>query len=327
MAKRHVAALKKVKRCCPMAVFSHSKKQASQFGRSFGLKPFHDYQKLLNDSEIDVVDIVTISSKHAQLGTLAACSGKHIIVEKPLSLSVHEGEKLIKTCKENKVSLAIILQNRFRPSIAAVREKIIQGHIGKVFQVGVSYHWPRTKNNFESRPWIKNKGLSGGGTLFQQGIHFIDLLLWFFGPIYSVIGTSKNVRGFSDLEDTVIGVLNFKSGLCAVIQGSLAVKRHISDRMEFHGTEGSLFLAGDKMSYHQPSGVCLFTKTEKYLRRWRNHSVIRPLKDQLQHITDCVLSSRSPSVNGEEAIRSLHVIKGLYYSFRSGKEIVLSRDI
>lgn len=321
-AIRHLETLRNIKDAEVIAIYSRSKERADHFGNKYEINAFSNYQDFLEYKEIEVVDIATINSLHSEMGTQAARVGKHVIVEKPIATRVEDAAKLIETCKEHKVALSVIFQKRFEPSIIKVRDDILKGRIGRVFQGTVLLNWHRSKEYYESRPWINTEELSGGGVLINQAIHLIDILLWVMGPAKSIIGKAGNFQHNLNVEDSIIGLLNFQNNAFGIIQASTAVGKSLPDLIEFHGTKGSLLILGNDILTERFKAVSFKDKLSEFTKaRFSTlHKGADSLKNQLQDITDAILLGHSPVVCGEEGIKSLEVVEALYLSNKTAQE-------
>jgi predicted dehydrogenase len=156
--------------------------KAEKFHKNYGADVCTDYRRLLEHPDIDIVAIATPSGIHAQIGIEAAEAGKHVIVEKPMALSLHDADLLIEACKRNNVYLGVCHQNRYNIAVKKLRDALEKGRFGKLTYGVASVRWFRDQAYFEQDSW-HGTWAQDGGVLMNQSIHNIDLLLWIMGKL------------------------------------------------------------------------------------------------------------------------------------------------
>lgn len=186
---------------------------ASVFSAKHSVRHFSTLEELLDSSDIDVVNICTPNGTHAELATKVMKSGKHVVVEKPMSITAESAIKMEKVAKEEEVNLFVVKQNRYNPPVKAVKQLINKGNLGKLLMVSVNCYWNRNANYYQQSPWRGTKELDGG-TLYTQFSHFVDILFYLFGEIDKVSGMVKNVshQNLIEFEDSGTFSFEFKDG-------------------------------------------------------------------------------------------------------------------
>ena len=317
-AHKHAKAIKSSKNSELIAVFSRTKEKAEQFAQIYKIKPYSDFNELLKNKEINALDIVTINNLHADLGILGAEAKKHILVEKPIDTSLEKAEQLIKTCEKNNVKLSVISQHRFDSAVQWSKKEIDKGNLGNLFLGNISIKWNRNKKYYES--WRKYNNFTGGGVLILQTIHYIDLLLWIFGDVKSVYGKIETKLHSIEDEDTAVAVLKFKSGAIATIDSTTAVIKTLKDKLEIHGTKGSINLEGNK--------IFNIVKTINIGKKKRLISFFKfkrgLIKDQIQDFIYSINNNKTPFITGVDGKKTLEVILSIYKSSKLNKEINLN---
>ena len=168
------------------AVFSRKEEKAREFAEQIGADWYTDYNEMLQREDIDIVNIVTPSGMHADMTIAAAKAGKHVIVEKPMDISLKKALQMIQVCREHRVKLSVISQHRFDPSALKVKSDLESGRFGKMVLGQCAVNWYRPQSYFDESPWRGTWGLNGGGVLINQAIHTIDLFQHFMGEVESV---------------------------------------------------------------------------------------------------------------------------------------------
>ena len=303
IAKTHIDAFNSLRETRLRGVLSLSDcKKSLDMANQLGIKSYNSFKEVLNDKDIDAVDIIAKNNLHARLGIAAANCGKHILVEKPIATSLKDADRLIETCKKNKVKLSVISQNRFIPSYINFKKNIEKNKFGKINLAVFSWIIRKNKNYFNSSPWRKSKREAGGGLLIMNLIHYIDLLQWFLGPVFSVYGEIKNFKHKMGVEDTVCAVLKFKNGTLGIGYGTTAASVGFPPAIKIYGTEGSVELIDSDY---------LITSKDIFA-------------EQIRDFSRAILEDKKPAVDGMDGKNSLRTVLAIYQSARLKKEIFIS---
>lgn len=221
---------------------------ADRFGAS---KTTPDYRELLADDTIDAVSICLPDHLHHEVVMAAAEAGKHILCEKPLSLTVDEADDMLAACERNGVRLGFVMNHRYAPGNILARRAIASGALGKPLIASALHASGLSGDPRGASPWRGRRQLSAGGVLSTQAIHFLDLLLWLGGPAAAVRAvTARLGSADQDHEDTVGVVLTMRSGAFATLTATSAspiMDDFTGTRIELHGTGGYVLLDGDKL--------------------------------------------------------------------------------
>lgn len=315
----HAEAISKLKKADLVSVFSRNIKNAEKLGKQFGVNYFNDWNQFISEKKLDIVSICTPNGAHLDYGKLAAAAGKHVVVEKPIEISLERGRQLIKTCQDNKIRLAVIYQNRFLPDVIKMKEIVKSGRLGKIFQGDAYVKWYRSQDYYDNAAWRGTLALDGGGVLINQAIHTIDLLQWMLREVETIYGktgtfTHKNIEG----EDVALAIFQFKSGAVGVIEASTSVLPGQARKIEIHGSKGSLILNGDSLD------VLIAGESEKKENPIEKEPVgssspfqgfsVQPHLDQFKAIVNAIDKNEQPPVSGKESLKSLAIVKGIYES-------------
>jgi UDP-N-acetyl-2-amino-2-deoxyglucuronate dehydrogenase len=245
IAHKHAEAIKKNEKANLLCVCDILEERAAEYKDKYGAEAhFTDYRKMLEYSGLDVVNICTPSGMHAEMGIAAAQAGKHVIVEKPMALSLKDADDLIGACDESGVKLAVCFQNRFNPPVQKLRRALEEGRFGKLTHASAIVRWFRPQDYYDQAPWRGTRAMDGG-CLMNQSIHNIDLLQWMMGPVESVFGyTATNLRKI-ECEDVGVAVLKFKNGALGVIEASTTIyPENLEETLNIFGEKGTVVLGG-----------------------------------------------------------------------------------
>jgi len=212
--------------------------RARDFGARFGAAAETDWRALVARDDVDAVIVSTPPQLHADMAIGAFDAGKHVLCEKPLSRTPDEGRAMIDAARRAGRFLATGFNYRFYPSILKGRELFDSGIIGKLDHIRSYTGYSAQDHN---HPWLHDAAVMGGGTLRDNGIHLIDLTLYFLGDIADVRGFGTNgVWGFDGCEDNGFALVKGVSGKIASIHSSWSEWRGFKLLVEVYGERGCI---------------------------------------------------------------------------------------
>lgn len=216
---------------------------ASQFGPAV-----QDFDAILADPSIDAVTVCAPSGRHAELGERALRAGKHVVVEKPMEITLEDCDRLLAAQKESGKRLAVISQHRFDDASVLVKQALEEGALGRMVYAEARVPWFRTQEYYDSGDWRGTWALDGGGALMNQGVHTVDLLRWLCGPVETVYAQARTLAHQRiEVEDVVAATLTLANGAVATLSASTALYPGFPVRLAVHGTEGSAIIEGDML--------------------------------------------------------------------------------
>ncbi|MDI6812234.1 MAG: Gfo/Idh/MocA family oxidoreductase [Desulfitobacteriaceae bacterium] len=301
--------------------------RARAFAEKYGAKPYVDYIEMLKNPEIDVITVATPSDLHAPIGIAAAKAGKHVMVEKPMAMTLKSADELIAACREAGVKLAVIHQNRFNKSIKLMRTALNDGRFGKLTHGQATVRWNRDDNYYAQAPWRGTK-LQDGGVLMNQSIHNIDLLQWMFGPVESVFGYTTTMLRKIEMEDIGVAVLKFKSGALGIIEAASTIyPKNIEETLNVFGETGSVMVGGIAVNRietwefqdSEQEKAEIFASQENDPPNVYGFGHREIILDMIQAIWE----ERPPAVPGEEGRKALEIILSIYKCQETGMPVVL----
>ena len=316
-----------------VAVFSRDVERARGLTNSFGGDPTTDLGALLGREDVDAVSICTASGEHATFAIPAARAGKHVLVEKPIDISLERADAMIRACEDSKVRLGVIFQLRFQDASTQVKKALDEGVLGRLVMADCYMKFYRPQEYYDGSRWKGTLALDGGGALMNQGIHGVDLLLHLAGDVASVQAyTGILAHDNIEVEDTCVAALKYESGALGVLQATTSVHPASEQRIELHGTEGTIILEG--------TGQTWIAGWETFAAGKRDVSAGLPdlsdaaavafeeeeaLRRQIGDFAAAVREGREPLVSGIEGRRSLAVVRAVYESARVGGEARVGR--
>lgn len=290
--------------------------KAQAFADKYGAKPYTSYEEMLAKEDIEVVTIATPSDLHAPIGIAAAKFGRHVMVEKPMAMTLKSADELIQTCKDNGVKLEVIHQNRFNKSVKLMRNALEEGRFGKLTHGQATVRWNRDDNYYAQAPWRGTK-LQDGGVLMNQSIHNIDLLQWTFGPVESVFGYTTTAMRKIQMEDVGGAVIKFKSGAIGLIEAASTIyPKNIEETLNVFGATGSVIIGGIAVNrietWEFPESETekkqIFASQESDPPTVYGFGHREVIADMIQAIRE----DRTPAIPGEEGRKALEIILAIY---------------
>lgn len=206
-----------------------------------------DYKRLLADPSIEAVVVATISGTHAPIAMDALRAGKHVVLEKPIALSLREADEMIRLAGERGLIVQVCHQLRYRPLMKKMRELVAGGALGAILTASVKLRLYRPPAYYQASAW-RGTWEHDGGMLLNQGIHAMDLLLWNLGRPSRAYGEIRSLSSFKETEDAAFGILTFPGGAKAMIEAnSVALPGNLEQSLYIQGERGTLSLGGPAM--------------------------------------------------------------------------------
>lgn len=303
--KRIAPALHDLPNCEFISVSRSQADLAEAFAREFGApKWFADWRKQIADADIEAVYIATPVYLHAEQTIAAAEAGKHVLVEKPMALTVADCDRMIAACTANGVKLGVAYYRRFYPVLVRVKEIIASGEIGNVTLAQANAFEYVDLPADSPRHWFLEKGKSGGGPMMDFGCHRIELLIDIFGRVTGVSGLVSNAAFGREVEDTAAASFQFASGVCASVTVTHAAIE-AKDTLDIYGTKGSIHIP----VLNKGDMTVLTSEGERAESHPPAANIHAPL---IEDFADAVLNDQEPAVTGEMGREVQRVLAQVY---------------
>jgi len=280
------------------------------------VKKYTDYIEMLDNEDIDAVSICTESGYHAKHAIDCIKRGKHVLVEKPIALSVSDADEMIRLAQENKVKLGVCHQNRFNPPIRKLRRALEEGRFGKLINGTARILWTRDDNYYKQAPWRGTKELDGG-TLMNQCIHNIDLLQWMMGSEVERVHCERGtfLRNI-EMEDFGAILIRFKNGTIGIVEGSACVfPKNLEETLSIFGEKGTVVIGGlavNEIKTWRFADERDYDKEDESIKvdnvYGKGHTPL--YKDFI----DAINNDREPLINGQEGKKAMEIILRAYES-------------
>jgi UDP-N-acetyl-2-amino-2-deoxyglucuronate dehydrogenase len=325
IARYHAEAIGQVEGARLVAVCRDDAGKAAEAAARLGVPCETSLEALLARPDVDAVCVCTPSGLHASQSIAAAKAGKHVLVEKPMALSLDDADTMIQTCHDNNVRLGVALQRRTDPQFRAVRAAIAAGEMGRMVLGSISVPYVRPQSYYDSAAWRGTWALDGGGALMNQGVHLVDLLLWLMGDVAEVEARFDTLDHTIEVEDCVAATLRFASGALGSIVATTAAAPGFPHRVEVYGTRGGAQIEGEAVvrwstvAGERVTGAAVPQEAGAGAAPTGISAAghIRIMED----FTAAVREGRVPLVTGEEARRALALVLAVYTASRERRAV------
>lgn len=326
-------------------------KRAAEFAAKHGLA-VATWAELLADPAIDAITLCTPSGLHGSLAAEALRAGKHVVIEKPMEVSLAACDELLAAQRASGRKLAVISQHRFDPASGTVRDLLDKGSLGRLIGAEIRVPWYRTQEYYDSGDWRGTWAMDGGGCLMNQGVHTVDLMLWFCGPVREVFArTATAAHERIEVEDLVCATITFANGAIATLFASTAAYPGFPVSLALYGTKGSAVLSGDELqtlaiqggqTVSGSSGSAHALQVATGGTRSAVHHAAAPVppsdekpgsawkwgdahRAQFADFVAAVREDRAPLVDGESGRAAVALIHAVYESARTDLPVRLDR--
>lgn len=300
-------------------------------------KTFSDYNELIADPSVDIVDICVPHFLHGKIALAAVKAGKNVICEKPFTTTLGEADSVIEATKDRGVKLMVAENTRFVSAYQVANEFVLNEAIGKICFARTYIGGSEVTRLSSPDNWIGRKNTAGGGVMFDAGVHSFYLLRWMVGEMISVqASTSTFLKDlYQDVEDNAMGVIRFKNGAIANFTLSNTTEAPWTERLELFGTKGSIIV--DMLSERPVQIFSTKDRSEDKSKWWTSygdvgwlepfvsHSALEwkriSMRKEVQHFVDCVIEDKPPLIGGADGRRDVEISLRCYESAKLAKEV------
>jgi predicted dehydrogenase len=329
IAKRHSELLGfgQIKGAKLVAVCDNIVDKAIKIAEQFGISSYEDMDEMMISEVIDVVVVLTPSGLHGKHVINLSKYGKHIMVEKPMALTIEDTEDMIYACDVNHIKLFVIKQNRFNVPVVKLKETLDSGRFGKLTLGTVRVRWARHQAYYDQDSWRGTWSMDGG-VLTNQASHHVDMLEWMMGDVESVFAKITTALADVETEDTAIVTLKFKSGALGIIEATTAARPvNLEGSISILGENGSVVVGG--VAVNEMQTWTFVDEQDGDSDVLEKFSVNPPNvygfghQAYYDHVLDCIENESANLVDGLQGRKSVELISAIYESAESGKEVFL----
>ena len=331
MGSGHVEGFQAHPQAEVVAICDQNEARLREKAEKYGIRhTFTDAETMLQSCKLDAVSVATPNAFHAPLTIAALTRGLHVLCEKPMAMTVAEAEAMLAAARKRRKNLMINFSFRFLPMSMALKAQVEAGVLGDIYFGRTVWHCRRGFPGFGG--WFGQKALAGGGPLIDLGVHRIDLALWLMGyPEPSVIlGSSyehlarleveRRQQAF-DVEDLACGMIKFRNGATLLVEASWAANTDEPEHMEtkLYGTKGGLQQRNYDGGYKFKAEIYTVEDDHFFTKRLEGSQADVPTS--YREFVDSILEGRDPQASGEDGVKVMKVLEGIYRSAQSGREV------
>jgi UDP-N-acetyl-2-amino-2-deoxyglucuronate dehydrogenase len=330
IAKRHADLLEsgQINNAQLVSVCDVVPDRAKLFGEKYHVPFYFKLERMMQEQDdIDVVSVLTPSGLHAEHTIGVAEFGKHVVVEKPMALTLESADDMIRQCDAARVKLFVVKQNRYNLPVQKLREAIERKRFGKLVMGTARVRWCRTQEYYNQDGWRGTWSMDGG-VFTNQASHHIDLLEWMMGEPESVFAKAITALVDIETEDTGVAVIRFRNGALGVVEATTAARpKDLEASISIMGEKGSVEIGGFAANEMR---VWNFLEPEP-----EDELVIEQFHQNppnvygfghaayFQQVVEAIDADKPALVDGLEGRKSLELITALYESIETGKEVFL----
>lgn len=298
-----------------------------KFAEQYGCEFVPTYGEVCSHPEVDYIDVCTFPNFRLEPLEAAARHGKAVQVQKPIATNMETARRMVETARAAGIVLGVVSQHRFDDSTIFVKQAIADGRLGKILQADAYVKWWRSEAYY-SRAIKGSWEVEGGGAMINQAVHQVDVLNYLVGGVAEVFGYWQlAARHKIESEDVITAMLKYGSGATGVIQASTAIWPGYSERIEIHGTKGTCIFTGDKLTAWDVDGDSgTPAPVEKEVMSGSSDPMaisLTPFERQFQDFGNAITNKTTPLVSGDEGMKALAIVMGIYESCRTGLPVKL----
>lgn len=289
---------------------------------------YTDYKELIEAEKPELVSIATESGSHAEIALYCIEKGVHVIIEKPMAMSIEDADKIIALAEEKHVKVSACHQNRFNVAVQELRKALESGRFGKISHGSIHVRWNRNKGYYDQAPW-RGTWAQDGGALMNQCIHGIDLLRWMMGnEVDEVYGaTRQQFHDYLEAEDIGMAVVKFKNGAIGTIEGTTNVyPQNLEETLYLFGENGTVKIGGTSTNNIDVWDFADETEADdknKGLEEATSNVYGNGHTSLFADVMDAIEHDRKPYVDAVAGRNALEMILAIYKSQKTGEPVKL----
>ena len=289
---------------------------------------FADYKEMLEEVKPDFVSIATESGKHAEIVLYCIDHGIHVIVEKPMAMSMADADEIVRRSQEKNIKVAACHQNRFNIAVQKMRQAVERGRFGKLSHGSIHVRWNRNHGYYDQAKW-RGTSAQDGGALMNQCIHGIDLFRWMLGGEVDTIyaQTRQQFHDYLECEDLGMAVVTFKNGAIGTIEGTTNVyPQNLEETLYLFGESGTVKLGGkstNNLDVWDFADETEDDKANKGLEEATSNVYGNGHTSLFADMMDAIENDRMPYVDAVAGRNAVEMILAIYKSAASGQPVKL----
>lgn len=326
ISKSHFDAIRKIDGLRLSVVADTDENRARAAGEEQDVPWFTNYGEMLASAKCDVVAICTPSGLHSAQGIASARAGKHVITEKPMSITLEQADALVEACDTAGVRLFVVKQNRLNPSVQLLKRAVDKGRFGRIYLANTTVRWNRPQDYYDAALW-RGTWEFDGGAFMNQASHYVDLIQWLVGPVESVIAKTATQARRIEAEDSGVAVLKFRNGAIGVIEVNvLTYPRNWEGSITIIGERGTAKIGGTAVNKVEHWVFADYDDDDKLVEAAATNppSVYGfGHEGYYRNVLAVLRGEAQPETDGRAGRKSLELLLGIYESAKTGRDVPL----
>jgi len=322
ISKKHIEAINNFNERCVLKDVCDINPLALEETKSISsANAYTDYHEMLEKTDADCLIITTPNGLHYGQTIEASNAGLHVITEKPMAVNVKDAEEMIKISRENNTQLFVVKQVRFAEPIQMIKDAVKSDKFGKLYMVNLNVFWTRPQEFYDTADWRGSLEMDGG-TLLNQGSHYIDLIDWLFGPVTEISSYCSTLGRDIESEDSSVINLKFKDGsLGSIAITVLTYPSNLECSLTIIGEKGTVKLGGPSLNKFKKWQFKEMSDFDKSVEKKAEYPSGFSHVPYYENILNVLQSGKKPETDGYEGIKSLKIIEAAFKSNQLKKSV------
>lgn len=326
VAEYHAAAIAAVPGARVVCACGNSPARAEAFCRKWGISRAENYQNMLKRADVDVISLCTPSGLHGEEAVAALEAGKHLVIEKPISIHNADADRILALAETSDRTVSVISQMRFSDAAREIHRAMAEGAFGKLVSAALTMRYYRGQDYYDSGAWRGTQSMDGGGILMNQGIHGVDLLAYLMGPVSELTGCTATRLRKIEVEDTACAVLRFANGALGTIDATVCNPGGSPLRIEICGEKGSVVLEDETIVFwglEEPCRVPVGKVSGSSASASPTGISVENHTRQFADFVAAVRKGTPPGVTVRDGRHALKIVCGVYESQRLHRPVAI----
>jgi len=326
ISRNHVEAIDRIEGLELVAACDVIDERARAVAGPGGIPWFDSYETMLAEVDCDVVTIATPSGYHPPQGVLAAKTGRHVVTEKPMAISLKGADELVQACDTAGVHLFVVKQNRLNAPVQLLKRAVDRGRFGRIYMANCTVRWTRPQEYYDQAPW-RGTWEFDGGAFMNQASHYVDLIQWIVGPVENVMAKTATLARRIETEDSGVAILRFRSGALGVIEVTmLTYPQNMEGSLTILGEKGTVKIGGTAVNKVEH---WVFADSDADDDLARNLDSNPPNvygfghEGYYRNVLAVLRGDATADTDGRAGRKSLELILGIYESAKTGCDVPL----
>ncbi len=310
----HASAIAQIENAVLVGVADANPDRAKVFAEERGIAAYTDYEQMLADESIDAVCVCTPSGFHAENTLQALKAGKHVVLEKPMTITVADADRVIDACERYGKLVTVISQFRFSDDVQRVKELVDEGAFGTLAFCNLSMKYWRDPSYYANSCWKGTYKMDGGGALINQGIHGVDLLLYIMGDASVSFAKTRTAFHNIEAEDSAVALLEFANGCLGTLEASTCAYPGFERKIELYGSEGCAILRENRLEKLIVHGETLIDRKVETVHTSADPAAMscEQHRLQLQNFVGAICGTEPLLIDSVQGKRAVKLVQEIY---------------